>query len=174
MTNFDLKYIYRFEEPLYTGEKEMTITKIDTLIIKLSNGKRDMEAFMIDPKTATVFLMSKREENVFVYVLPYPYAFNDTLDVEPTLTLHFKNIVADSISPDGKEVLMKTYNEILYWKKEDNQSYLDLLKTKALRLPYRIEKQGEAITWTRSASGYFTVSESVNDSLAQLLFYKRN
>ncbi len=170
---YDLKFIYRFEEPVLAKAKEVIIEHIDTLIIKMPDGKRDTESVMIDPLTHDLYILSKREDSIGLYQNRYPFS-KDTLVLDKVLKMPFHNIVSGDISSDGREVLLKTYDEIFYWKKWGEESVSELLAKEPIELPYQREKQGEAITWARDGSGFYTLGESSKEERAQLMLYKRN
>ncbi|MEJ0057346.1 MAG: hypothetical protein WDN75_17830 [Bacteroidota bacterium] len=71
--------------------------------------------------------------------------------------LPLTSINGGSISADGKEVLLRNYNKIYYWKKKGDESLAELFKTPATELPYDRELQGESIAWAQDGSGYFTL-----------------
>jgi len=167
----DYKYIYRFEEPLLKDGPTQTITKFDTLVIKLPDGKRDSETLMIDPTNNDLYIISKREKHVHVYLQHYPYP--DTLRLAKVLKIPFTRIVAGSISPNGQEILLKDYENIYYWKRSGEKSLIELLAKEPIELAYKPEAQGESICWNHDASGYYTLSESHQGKIAQLKFYKR-
>ncbi len=167
----EYKYIYRFIEPSLSKEAEQTIVDFDTLVVQLPDGKRDTETLMIDPTNNDLYIVSKREDNVNVYLEHYPYP--DTLRPKKVLTIPFNKIVAGSISKDAQEVLLKNYDSIYYWKRTGEKSLIELLAKKPIELPYARELQGEAICWNNDASGYYTLSESPERRMAYLKFYKR-
>jgi hypothetical protein len=170
---YDYKYIYRFEEPSLKDGEVQIIAKAEKITVVLPDGKRDTETLMIDPSTNDLYIVSKREENVNMYLAKYPFA-NDTLRPQKVLTLPFNKIVAGSISLDGQEVLLKNYDKIFYWKREGEKTLIELLARKAKEIPYDREPQGEAICWTNDASGFYTLSETPDGKpLAKLRFYKR-
>jgi hypothetical protein len=166
------KYIYRFAEPSQQDGKELAITEVKTFVVELPDGVRDCETLMINPTTNDLYLVSKREDDVHVYLEPFPYA-GDTLRPKKILTLPMTQIVAGSISPDGREVLLKNYDDIFYWKMSDEKSIQELLTKPPVTLSYDHEKQGEAIGWKNDGSGFYTLSESPDVALAYLRFYKR-
>ncbi len=169
---YDLKFIYRFEEPLFQKRKKIAINDIDTLIIKMPDGKRDTESVMIDPLTQDLYMLSKREDSISLYLKRYPF-LKDTLVFDKVLKMPFHNIVSGDISADGQEILLKTYDKIFYWKKSGEASISELLAKEPIELPYKPEKQGEAIAWASDGSGFYTLSESPKEEWAQLMFYKR-
>lgn len=168
---YDMKYIYRFEEPALDAEvKDVVI--IDTLKIKLSDGERDTETMMIDPLSKDLYLISKREDSVRVYVVPQPFV-SGVMTAEKVATIPFYKIVAGSFSRDGKEILLKDYDHIYYWKRSDDEKLEFVLMNKPEELPYEREAQGESITWALDGSGYYTLSETNPGKPAYLRFYKR-
>lgn len=101
------KMIYRFEEPVMRSPGEsIDITDFDTITFRLPE-KKDTEALMIDPLTRDLYIVSKREEPVHVYVLPWPYTPTDTLTAKEIVSLPVTQIVGGDISADGKKVLLK-------------------------------------------------------------------
>ena len=70
-----------------------------------------------------------------------------------------------SISPSGEEVLLKTYNEVYYWKRLQGEPLSATLKRTGQSVAYHSEPQGEAVCWDSTGSGYFTLSEGVNQPL---------
>lgn len=170
---YDFKYLYRFEEPSVKNGAEQTITNVETLVIKIPDGKRDTEALMIDPTTNDLYIVSKREEKVRVYLQKYPYP-KDTLKLSQVLELPFNWVTAGSISLDGREVLIKNYPTIYYWKRTNEKNLVELLAKTPKEIPYDPEPQGEAICFANDKSGFYTISETREGKpLAQLKFYKR-
>lgn len=170
---FQLKFIYRFEEPVWSRDsEEMEIEQVDTLLIRLPDGNRDSEAFTIHPKTKDLFLFSKREDSIRAYVTRFPFEA-DTLVPERIAILPYRLVVAADFSPEGTEFLLKTYENIYYWKKPDETTVAQMLMTPPIMLPYKPEPQGESIAWARDGSGYFTLSETNKHNRGVLYFYKR-
>ncbi len=174
----DLSTIYRFPEPEMsnvTSPTEKTIANAQTIRFQYPDGKRDAECLMIDPLTKDILIVSKREENVNVYVAPYPQSFTEVIMLTKVSTLSFNQVVAGDISPDGKEILLKNYTKVFYWKKEANESIVDVLKKPFQNLPYSQDNeiQGESIAWKLDGSGYFTLGENPLSVPLDLLFYQR-
>jgi hypothetical protein len=168
---YDMKYVYRFEEPKL-GAKEMQVTLTDTLRIKMSDGERDTEAMMIDPFTKDLYLISKREDSVRVYKVAQPFT-KQIMTAKKMATIPYFNIVAGSFSRDGLEILLKDYDHIYYWKRSKDESLEKALLRKPEELPYEREAQGESIAFALNGSGYYTVSETNTGKPSYLRFYKR-
>jgi len=168
-----VKYIYRFEEPiLETPKREVTITKFDTIAFRLEDGKKDTEAIMIHPGSKNIYVVSKRERPVVVYEIRYPYSVNTTLTAEKIVSLPLTQIVSADISWDGKEVLMKNYDDIYYWQTND-RPIRDVLQQKPQLLKYTEEPQGEAISFNVDGSGFYTLSETIRGENIYLYYYER-
>ncbi len=172
----DFKYIYRLTEPsieLKQEPVELTVKKIDTIKFVLPDGKRDSEALMVDPLTSDIYVFSKREKQINLYLLPAPQSTQETITAQFVMQLPLTQINSADISPDGSEVLLKNYNHVYYWHKNKNQTLKDLLKQKPVYLPYITEPQGESIAFDREGRGYFTISEKINNKKPHLMFYQR-
>lgn len=195
------KFIYRVEEPVADWSKvhDTTLVHVEGIKFQLPDGPRDAESMMVDPLTRDIYLISKREQKVNLYRLPYPQSTTEEMTAElalpklefnqfeekivsqkngETLTNgyhsdYFNQVVACAISKDGSEVLIKSYSSVYYWKREKNESIADLLKRMPTRLPYFPEPQGEAITFDVKGEGYFTLNEKLGKNPQQLVFYKR-
>ena len=170
LARYDVKYIYRIPEPLLDGPD--VISNFDTLIVKLSDEVRDTETLLIDPISRNLYLVSKREKNVGLYEITYPFTA-DTLLAKRVCNLPLKNINGGSISVQGNEILLRNYEHIYYWKKSGDETVVDLLKKPAIELRYDPEPQCEAIAWARDGSGFFTLGENAKGERAKLYFYKR-
>ncbi len=129
---------------------------------------------MIDPLTKDIFIISKREKQVRVYLAAYPQQLNTIITLNHIATLHLASIVSGDISNDGLEILLKNYDSVYYWKRNLKQTVSETLtKNKYYTLPYKREVQGEAICWSFNSDGYYTLSEETNNIQARLYFYPR-
>src|SRR5882672_6594258 len=167
---YELKFIYRFEEPRLATEKNITVNTYDTLILKMPDGRRDAETVLIDPFTNDLYLISKREERVGVYHTPYPFS-RDTLKLNKVMTLPYTRIVAGSICSDGTEVLLKDYEKVYFWKRSRGENLAMVLMKKPIELPYEREYRGEAIAWSLGGDEFYTLSEGTSDDSANLFVY---
>jgi hypothetical protein len=172
----ELKYIYRLKEPRIKAQRKplsIEIIEVDSVKFKLPDGNRDSEAIMIDPLNKDIFVFSKREESVNLYLLPYPQSTTETMTAQFVSQIPFTQINAAAISPEGNEILIKNYIHVYYWRRQKNETIKDALKRKPFAPPYITEPQGEAITFDRNGKGYFTLSEKTNGRTPHLMFYQR-
>lgn len=171
--NYAEKYIYRFEEPVLTeGITEIKITDFDKITFTLEDGKKDTESLMVHPKTKDLFVISKREKPVFVYAFPNPERTDDTIVARKVTALPLTQIVSSDFSPTADEVLMKSYDQIFYWNIA-GKSLEEGLQEKPHLVHYTEEPQGEAITFDKDGSGFYTLSEKLRGEKTYLYFYGR-
>ena len=174
---YDLKYIYRVPEPVVDENQEpvyITLENADIIKFRYPDGARDAETIMVDPLTKDIYIVSKRETNVSVYLAAFPHSLTDTLILEHVAALPLTQIVAGDISPGGKEILLKNYDYVYYWKREPQQTITEALTSNQYYLlPYTREPQGEAICWSYNSDGYYTISEEPLNIQAHLYFYQR-
>jgi hypothetical protein len=120
---------------------------------------------IIDPIDKNIYIISKREDSVKVYSAPINTSANKITTLKKEATLYFPGIshvrfiTAGDISRDGMQILVKSYGNIFYWKRETNESFAKAIKKPFQILPYTPEPQGEAIGFTHNGKKYYTISE---------------
>jgi hypothetical protein len=152
---YEYKFIYRIEEPVITGSiKDSSLTNVDKIEFRLSDGARDTEAMTIDPVTKDIFIFSKRERKVNLYKLSGTVSTTVVMTAERVLEgLPFTWIVAADISEDGSEILVKNYDNVFYWKRLSGESVDEAIKRTHETLPYSPEPQGESIAFSVKEMG---------------------
>ena len=173
----EISQIYRLPEP---ANLQTPITQIERINFRYPDGPRDAEAMFVDPQTKDIYIISKREQNVHLYRLPYPQNVNEVTVAQaygemPSFgQAPLGYVTGAAISPDGSELVVRTYAQIFYWKRDAGQSIADALQNGNFRtLPYRYEPQGEAICFEKEGKGYFTISERNNAATINLYYYAR-
>ena len=134
---------------------------------------RDAEALLLDPWSNELYILSKRESRQVLYQVPANIEPGTTGVAKKLLVLPSPplgsirdNIVAADVSPDGYEVMVKTYLQMLYWQREEGESLVELLAKEPMNAPYSIEKQGEAVAWDTEGHGYFSIPEGSNPTIS--------
>lgn len=163
--------VYRFEEPALV-DTLIKITNYDQINIEYEDGARDAEALFVDPLSWDIYIISKREENVGLYRIAYPYSLKEINIATKECTLPISFVTAADISHDGKKILVKTYTSLYQYRRKREQSIAKALSGKAKQLPYHLEPQGEAVAWDAKAKSYFTLSESINHKPPSLIRYQ--
>ena len=161
--------IYRFIEPSASTDTVFNFDKID---FKYPDMPHDAEAMLIDPSTKDIYIITKRDAVSKIYKIAYPQNIASLNTAEFVMDLPYKGVVGAAISADGKEILLKTYSNIYYYK--GGGTVADVLKQLPLTLSYQVEPQGEAICLTNDNSGFYTLSEKSFAQFVKLNFYRRN
>lgn len=169
--------IYRFEEPVFEeshrGQKNPVSSEIETLKFRYPNMlKHDVETLLLDPWTKDLFLVTKRSFFSIIYVLPYPQNTQSTATAIKVGEFPFTRAVGGNISFDGREMLVKTYDHVMFWQREANENMVDMFMKTPKLAPYNPEPQGEAICFDQNAN-YYTLSEFSNSIVPVLYFYQR-
>lgn len=163
--------VYRLPEPANLNTPVATVEKIT---FRYPDGPRDAECLIVDPQTKDIWIVSKQEEKVHLYQLPYPQSTTDVITAKAYGELPLTFITGGGISPDGAEILLRTYTGVYHFSRSSGQSFADALQRQTGRsLPYRLEPQGEAICFDASGRGYFTISELAFAASVNLYYYTR-
>ena len=162
--------IYRFVEP---GASTDTVYSYDKIAFQYSDMAHDAEAMLVDPFTKDIFIITKRDIVSKIYKIAYPQSTTSMNTAEFVMDLPYKGVVGAAMSANGKEILLKTYSTIYYYK-SNGSSIPDALKQLPLTISYQVEPQGEALCMANDNSGFFTLSEKSFAQSVKLNFYKRN
>jgi hypothetical protein len=159
------KTIFRFEEPRADSLQALVIRPREVAVyteritFRLEDGSKDSEAMLIDPSTKDILLISKRERPAYIYSLTAPDHTSDTLVAKRVAQITVSGITAADISPDGTELLVKTYRHIYYWKTDSVRPLSQLITQMPVPVRYHRELQGEALGWDVEGRGFYTLSE---------------
>jgi len=184
---YNEKYIYRLLEPTVSSTQSpvnITLSDVETITVIYPDQKRDAETLLIDPWTKDLYIFSKREEFNKIYQIPFPQSVTNVITAELVGTVDlYPNqnnsgnqstwLVAGEMSTDGFEIVLKSYEHIMYYSREENGSFMSAFDSDPVIVPYIPETQGEALAWLPNGFGYFTVSEENNGIPAYLYFYPR-
>lgn len=170
--------IYRFPEPQYSPDQHGKLidytTHVDTLRLAFPADEphHNVETLLLDPMYKDLYLVSKYGTNSELFVAPYPQSTTDTTHLMYAGTFPFREATGGDISADGKEVMIKNYQVIYYWKRKSKERIAKLLSTVPETAPYNpVEPQGEAVAI--DTNGYYTISEFKDSVTPVLYFYKR-
>jgi len=166
--------IYRVPE-LRSLNAGFEASTVETIKYRYPDGPHDAETLLVDPKTKDIFIVSKDFTGASLYRLPFPQATNEVITAElagpvPGVVL----ATGGDVSADGREVIVRTYSNVYYWKRIDKETIGQMLTQKPLKtLPYQLEPQGEAVSFDADMNGYFTLSEKRQGLPVTLNYYKR-
>jgi len=164
-------YIYRFPEPALNAD---TVYTYDKLTYQYPDRGHDAEAMLVDNNTKDIYVITKRDKLSGVYKIAYPQSATEINEAVKVGELNFNGVVSAAQSPDGKEILVKTYTGIYLWKRKPGQPIEQVIKATPVSISYQLEPQGEAICFKNDNSGFFTLSEKPSFmNKVNLNFYKR-
>jgi len=167
--------VYRMEEEASWAKESISTAHAVPVHFKYPDSPKDAETLMIDPIGKLIYIVSKRQDSVTVYTSPLNFKANDTLVLQKRCRLYFPGyklfrwITAGDISKDGKQVIIKSYVKVYYWKRQGGEPIWQTMQRKPAILPYITEKQGEAIGFDPDGEGYYTTSEGV---FSPIYYYK--
>lgn len=148
--------------------------QIVTLTLTYADGARDAEAMLIDAPHNELIIITKREHKSRIYSTSLFPLQNRRAVLSFRGELLFNMVTAASLSPDGTEVVVKSYQQVLYWKRRNlRQPLAEMLQTQPHSIRYWPELQGEAIAWADDGKGFYTATESPLFMGAPLVFYGR-
>lgn len=162
--------IYRFPEPdmdsVVRPKQNITITEFETINLKYPGKNHDAEALLVDPQNGDLFIVTKEKKGAQVYG-----AKKEILRPGPPVQLTLlkeiacAQISAGDISPDGTEILLRREERAWYWVRQPGETVAGALShppQSALVIGPPTEPNGESITFSVDASGYYTLSEGQN------------
>ncbi len=165
--------LFVFDEPPVNQKSGNFIDNYQTYKYVFEDGARDAEAILVDPVSNEIFIVSKRERQVGVYAVPAMHRQSTADTLRLVCRLPFNNITAGSISSNGQDIVLKNYNAIFHWSRENNSAIPETLQMPHEMIDYIIEPQGEAITWNREGTGFYTLSELSYSDWQPLYFYAK-
>lgn len=161
--------LYAFPEPEISGFDTLSsmVQVYNPSIVKhwnyvYENGPHDAEALFVDPMSGKPYVWSKWEERNSLYELPLLAGSGiDTARMMQSFPFSLSTASDCVIQDDGSmPIILRSYQFALIWNRTSNQTVLEALAQKPLKLPYRgNELQGECIWWT--SVGWATVSEEI-------------
>lgn len=180
--NNDAEYkylvIYRLPEPDISdlqknGIHNIPKEQIERIECDYTDEPVDCETLMLDPLTKDLYVVSKRTYRSILYKIPYPQNTNGRNKLVKIAQLPFNNAVSGDISRDGLQIVIKDLTKLYCWNRTEKESIVTALSRMPHYLPYKVEPQGEAFTWTNDGTGYFTLSEQEGTTPAYLYYYHK-
>lgn len=169
---FDTYYIYRFPEP----EPSATVVdQYDKIAFRYEDGlHHNTEAVLVENSSGNIVLITK-ESPAQVFEIKASSITNGINTAEKLGQLNIGEITGAALSPDGTEILLRTYSNLYYWKKNAGESILSGLQKNAVTIAVQTEPQGEAVAFKNDQGGFFTLSENAGlPLLLKLYYYSRN
>jgi hypothetical protein len=167
-----LYYIYRVEEPAAGLQQTAMADKFS--FVYEDGQQHDADAVLVDLATNNIVIITKDIPSS-LFELVYPYSSSSTNTALSRGQLKQSLVTGAAASPDGKELLLRTYSAMYYWKRTAGQSITTTLQQAAQEIPVLSEPQGESVCFKNDNTGFFTFSENAGlPTQLNLYFYLRN
>ncbi len=178
--------IYRVPEPAVNPAAApgppRTLGDVEHVALTYPDGPHDAEAFLVDPITGELFVVTKDLVGgvARVFRAPADLAGGSTSVLTQVATLSLgigRGVTGADVTPDGDVVALRTYFSVVLFPRPAGQSLARAFshascpgKAPAFggRTP-AAESQGEAIAFTHDGRGYVTVGEGVHPELHQFV-----
>lgn len=185
--------IFRAIEPTITGSGgQITSGNYIAIDVAFPGGggaptARDCEASIIDPDTGDIYIITKREAVPGVYYLAHATSYSGTqtltdlgnmYDIPDVTTVPLGatavNVVDAAISPNGREILVKNYDDVYYFSRDKaTQTIIQALQGTGVIVPAYVgggsvspkkshptaEPQGEGLCYSKDGRDLYTNSE---------------
>jgi hypothetical protein len=148
-----------------------------SIVFRWPDGPRDCEAVAVDAAHGQILLISKRRQPPELFVLPLqpgdglqvaqpaghlagvPRPDAAALRSDPRQARIRHQVTAADLSPDGRQLAVLTYSEVLIYRRARNRSWPQALATlpSAHDLPWL--PQAEALAWSADGRGLYATGE---------------
>ncbi|MEI6196675.1 MAG: hypothetical protein WCS42_20345 [Verrucomicrobiota bacterium] len=166
--------VFQIPEPAvyvrqHTNPVTVNFKGVRAITLTYPDGAHNAESLFMDPLTGDMFIITKERKTSRVYTAP-----KAALDTSLNIKLSFvRNIAFDQpsgadISPAGTEIIIRYEDYAMLWTRNPSQTVGDALGGTSVRVPVigrPIEPNGEAVAFTKTGNGYYTVSEGVSPKL---------
>lgn len=165
--------IYRVKEPATLGDQNLAIHGE----LKFTWAEPNCDTMLVDPQGIVYVISSKVGGHGVMGKLPNSGWTSGDQRVKPERTVVTSAVASFTppnpdwfnegptgadISSDGKEMLIRTYEQVLYWYVPDGD-YLTAASNQTGRpVTSHPEPQGEGVAWTPDGKGYYTTSEGLH------------
>lgn len=163
--------VYRVPEPVVTepaAVDPVALTGVEAFTLEYPDGAHDAETLLVDPRSGDLFIVTKTlgAGSSGVYRVagddlgpgPTDLSLVASLAV-PSAPFTGSTVTAGDISPNGDEILLRTYFTAFVWRRGPLQSVAGALSGARCPVPLSAETQGEAIAYRRDGNAYLTTSE---------------
>jgi hypothetical protein len=135
-------WIYRLPEPKKLVDQTVRATQY---VVKYSDGPRDAESLVVDPKTGRAYVIDKNEDGGHLYEGPAKLSASGTNIFRPIATVDLWATDA-AISPNGRQLAVRGYLGGISYDWNGGK-----IKRKG-RLNVPLQGQGESVTYTADGS----------------------
>ncbi|MGW1211124.1 WD40 repeat domain-containing protein [Streptomyces sp. NPDC002499] len=148
-------WIYQLPEPKVLKDQTLRATQY---VVKYSDGARNAESLVVDPKTGRAYIIDKNEDGGHLYEGPAKLSASGTNIFRPVATVDLWATDA-AISPNGKQLAVRGYFGGIYYDWNGGKI------KRAGRLNVPLQGQGESVTYTDDGTKLMYGSEGSDSSV---------
>lgn len=164
--------VHRVREPDVGSEPgDRFFGSVETLRLRYADEPYDAEAFVVDPLSGDLFVVSKTDDGASAIYRVAASALSPdsvaTLEPVADLTLGPAGLgtspraTAADLSPSGHALLLRTESQVFLFERAVGADLADVFE-RAIEVSARPEPQGEAIGWASDERAFYTISEGLN------------
>lgn len=170
--------VYRIAEPVvYVHQSANPVTRNlnqgewQAITLNYPDGPHNAETMMVDPLTGDLFIGTKQGGVTRVYrASASELASGSPVTLAFVAQVGLDTSTGGDISPTGWEIALRGYSTAKLWTRAAGQGVADALGGVPVTVPIASEPQGESLGFDAIGSGYFTLSEGLNQPL---YYYRR-
>jgi MYXO-CTERM domain-containing protein len=148
-------WIYQLPEPKVLKDQTLRATQY---VVKYSDGPRNAESLVVDPKTGRAYIIDKNEDGGHLYEGPAKLSASGTNIFKPVATVDLWATDA-AISPNGEQLAVRGYFGGIYYDWNGGKI------KRAGRLNVPLQGQGESVTYTDDGTRLLYGSEGSDSSV---------
>ncbi|MCL6671180.1 WD40 repeat domain-containing protein [Streptomyces panaciradicis] len=145
-------WIYRLPEPKKLVDQTVRATQY---VVKYTDGARDAESLVVDPKTGRVFIIDKNENGGHLFEGPAHLSASGTNYFRPVATVDLWATDA-ALSPNGEQLAVRGYFGGIYYDWNGGK-----IKRKG-RLDVPLQRQGESVSYSADGTRLMYGSEGAD------------
>jgi hypothetical protein len=165
--------VYRVIEPSVavapSTAAPQVLTGVDRLTFRYPDGPHDAEAFVVDPVSGELFVVTKSFSGTAqVFRAPAGLAAGTTTTLTPVATVPLglgAAVTAADVTPAGDVVALRTYGSVVLFPRAGGKGLADAFDQARCDGAVASEPQGEALAFTRDGRSYVTASEGGHPAL---------
>ncbi|MEV2217134.1 WD40 repeat domain-containing protein [Streptomyces sp. NPDC050997] len=150
--NWPYVWIYQLPEPKQLKNQTIRATQY---VVKYSDGARDAESLVVDPKTGRTYIIDKKEDGGHLYEGPAKLSASGANVFKPIAPVDLWATDA-ALSPDGKELAVRGYLGGIWYDWNGGK-----IKRKG-RLSVPLQGQGESVSYSADGTKLMYGSEGTD------------
>jgi hypothetical protein len=169
--------IYRVVEPTVTPDQAFvsdSFAVTDPLPATYPAGMKDnAETLLFDPISRDLFVITRngflRPNRIFRLAAPHSAGVSQEMVLVGETyggdSLADNAVTGGDISADGTQIITRSLNAANYWTRDLAMTVAETFMTLPCDAALAVEPKGEAIGFSASGDGYYTISEGLNQPL---------